>query len=146
MDSLLTSVYPHCPPPPMSALIWYHMHVNLWTALAYGFVLTAKLRGKMKDTDESVFLFARWTVSGRRTPDWLSWMNPTAVSTQSISTPQSCLHCHRERSILCAIGTTLQINLVTTKANWFCLLHCLTYFNSTSHSHTQCGSWRRGLA
>lgn len=78
----------------------------------YRLVVRRKPRAKMKTAAESVLRFQnRWTANDLKTPDWSNWMNLTAVSTLSTSTLQSCRLRHRERSILCATGTTLQMNL-----------------------------------
>lgn len=103
---------------------------------SYRFVFIAGLRGKMKsrgmNNNECVFLLkTRWTVNGQRKPDWLNSMNPTAVSTRSTSTLQSCLHCHKEKNILCAIGTDQSLN---DRHKTGCVFLLVSYTGHTSRA------------
>jgi len=137
----MTSRGPPAVPSQPTLWEWLQYQMPRGSISIYKCVFIAEIRGKnrKKTNDECVFLLkTRWTVSGQRKPNWLNWMNPTAVSTRSTSTLQSWLLFHREKSILCAIGTTLQINLSAVD---FLPLSWNTFLTETGC--TQCSSWKR---
>lgn len=105
----------------VSSVIFYDLIPGLtqWQMPLNTYLLqNTKTEEKTKQNCVVFFFQTRRTANGRRKPDWLNWMNPTAVSTRSTSILQSCLHYQKARSILCVTGTTLHSSTHSFLQNW----------------------------